>query len=281
MPIASPLALCIVVYNILNYYTTMFKYYLGIDQTGAVNQRGIPKPLPATLLWEDQGKVFVIPRLKLADLNYASIHAVFTDANITLKKNEKVLICVDSVLGLPVAVNTPIRKIFKDIIGFSFQNKEYGSITAYHFFQRYLSTSNLKKNPIREIEGKLGANSVFNLMPFQKNIGCGTYRILRNLAEDVHAGNNWFHIWPQENIQGQFTLCEGYPSYFWKTTLGQPRRDLGALKKMKLGFKTLDEADSFVLAYGCYKNKDFIKNFKFRNNDKLKLEGWIYGAPVE
>lgn len=254
-----------------------FKYYIGVDQTGAVDRKGRPRPLTATLLWTESSQLRFIPGLSLASFSRPSLDKVFSDLDLSLDSRDRVLICLDSVLGLPACLKTPLRQVLKDIRGFCHDSKAYGALTAYHFFRRYLPDPEAFP-PARQVELQVKANSVFNLKPFQKNIGCGTYRILRDLAEDTATSGNWFRLWPQEEPSGQFVLCEGYPSFFWKTTLGCAHRDLKALEQFGHDFKNLDEADSFILAYGCYRQQDFMKTFKHEDRKLIALEGWIYGV---
>jgi hypothetical protein len=179
---------------------------------------------------------------------------------------------VDSVLGLPLEIGLGPRSLFKKIQGFSHNKKSFGALTAHAFFNQFLKG---KQIPQREVEFKVKANSVFNLRPFQKNIGCGSYRILRDLSEDP----NWFSLWPFEDLNSKFIIAEGYPSYFWKTIIGSKKRDLELINKnfKTLNLRNLDEADSLVLALGASKNHQQIINFK--KTKKSQFEGWILGVP--
>lgn len=90
----------------------------------------------------------------------------------------------------------------------------------------------------------------------------------------------WFNLWPFQKIKKQFVFAEGYPSYFWKNILNIKKRNLSELKKTfpKLSFKTVDHADSFVLAYGAMK----FQNQIFEKIPTVaKKEGWILGVPYE
>ncbi len=118
------------------------------------------------------------------------------------------------------------------------------------------------------------ANSVFNLHPFQKNIGCGTYRILKDLASDT----TWYRIWSHHSLtkKTKVVIAEGYPSYYWKSWLKNTRRQN---KWGNYQFSNQDSADSFILAYAglmLTQKKDFLK---FKLPTKVKNEGWILGVP--
>lgn len=248
---------------------------LGIDQTGAVHSNGRPKALPMTcLILKNDSIKKIHTGIYLNKLNK-------TEINNQLKcilgrgkeiENLNILICVDAVLGLPAEIKMDVNGIFKQIKKFKTE-KPYGAKTAYSFFQSLLKQSKLSQTPHRELEIKLKANSVFNLTPYQRNIGCGSYRILKDLSED----QTWFDIWPHYINRKNCIIAEGYPSYFWKTIFKQKNRNLESLKKLfpELKFKNIDEADSFVLAYGAH----IFQNQIYKKPPKkfLQYEGWILG----
>ncbi len=88
--------------------------------------------------------------------------------------------------------------------------------------------TNLQLTSLRraDVLGLAGANSVFSLLPYQRNIGCGSFRSLKELAQEP----NWFCTWPFETLDlSPVVLAEGYPSLFWRTFLGAKKRDLSVL----------------------------------------------------
>lgn len=246
----------------------MYQIFIGIDQTGATNSKGIPRPLQVCLIQKNKNDLKIFESLQIDKLNQDNlIHLI--QSKVPNFKKQKVLVCVDSVLGLPNELKVSFNSVIQDVRNFSYKNKKYGALTAFHFFNQYLSKNHI---PNRQVEELVKANSVFKLKPFQKNIGCGTYRILKDLSEE----KKWFSVWPFEPTSMQFTLAEGYPSFFWKKYFKQSKRNHDYLKVHfpQLKFKNLDQADSFVLAYGAsYEKLIPIKNSKY--------EGWILGVPHE
>ena len=247
--------------------------FIGIDQTGAVDSKGRPKPLNVSLIDLRKKRPAYFTNLKISSLDKKNIEALLRE-HIAEFSTQHVLICVDTVFGLPQELKTPFMRILKDAKDYTFQGKSFGSQVAHSFFVKYLIS---KQVPIRKVEGLVKANSVFNLHPFQKNIGCGSFRIIKDLAQDP----GWFSLWPFHKLTKQYIICEGYPSYFWKNLLNSKIRDLKFLKeKFKtLDFKNLDQADSFVLAYGASKNVEQLLNFRLPT--KFNKEGWILGVPLE
>lgn len=246
------------------------KIFIGVDQTGAVNHKGEPKNLNASLI-DQRNKPIYLAGLKLLELSNSSIQQLLNE-NVPLIKDHKVLICVDAVFGLPQELQTKPQEIMKRAKKFSFNKKNYGAETAYNFFKQFLLSEDI---PERQVEALVKANSVFNLKPYQKNIGCGSYRIIKDLAQDP----TWFSLWPFDKLDKQFVIAEGYPSYFWRTEFNCPRRDLKYLseKFKKINFANLDQADSFVLAYGA--SKSLVQLFNFKLTEKTRIEGWILGVP--
>ncbi len=252
-----------------------FKIFIGIDQTGATKANGLPKPLDICLIDARTSQIKIITGHKISKLSSNDI-LQFIKTFIPSYANEKCLICIDTVFGLPLKTGISVDQIFEDSKSFSFKNKEYGAITAYQFFNQYLK-KNSTELPHRFIEQKVGANSVFKLTPYQKNIGCGSFRIIKELSQE----KKWFSLWPFESLDKKFVIAEGYPSYFWKHELNLKNRNLSKLKEQfpDLRFKTIDQADSFVLAYGAFKNSSKINKLKI--NKKYKSEGWILGVQNE
>ncbi len=251
----------------------MFKLFIGIDQTGAVDAKGTPKPLNVCMIDDSNGKTRIFTGLKLKKVSHEELISLIKK-KLPHFKNQKALICIDSVIGLPLETETSFKQILKQVKNFSHQDKQYGAITAHSFFNHFLKNGPIKH---RRIELKVKANSVFNLKPFQRNIGCGSYRVLKELSLE----KKWFDIWPFEKPKSQFIIAEGYPSYFWKTLLGSKKRDLSLLQShfKQLKFKNTDEADSFMLAYGALKS---IQQINLKKIPRIaKKEGWMLGVPFD
>lgn len=251
-----------------------FKIFIGIDQTGATKINGEPKPLNICLIDARDENIKIKSRIKIKKLSFSEINHTIK-IHVPNYKNENCLICIDTVFGLPSELGIPIDQIFSDSQKYIYKNKPYGAITAHRFFNQYLK--NKIHIPQRCVEKMTGANSVFKLTPYQKNIGCGSYRIIKELSQE----KKWYSLWPFENSVKKFVIAEGYPSYFWKHEMNLKNRNLQKLKELfpELHFKTLDEADSFILAYGAYKNSTKMNTLKM--NKKYKSEGWILGVQNE
>ena len=247
------------------------KIFIGIDQTGATKANGQPRPLNVSLIDLRNSSPIYITALQINNLNLQSIQDLL-QRNIPAIDTAEVLICVDTVFGLPNPLKVLPTKVFKLAKNYTFLDKPYGAITAYKFFGQFLKKSKIQH---RRVELLVKANSVFNLQPYQRNIGCGSFRIIKDLAQD----KKWFSLWPFENLNRQFIIAEGYPSYFWKIHLDSSHRDLSILenKFKKLKFKNLDQADSFMLAFGASKSTKNLFDNRIKKN--CKCEGWILGVP--
>lgn len=234
--------------------------FIGIDQTGAVNSSGKPKPLPACVLDGDKLSLIYLDK--------------FSSELASLKPE---LICIDCVLGLPKTLKTSLRQA----IALTKNTEGFGRKPA----QNYFETLSGGQKHHRKIESQIGANSVFTVHPFQKNIQTGTYRFWKEMS----ASPDWFYLpaLPGEktNQQKKIAVVEGYPSYYWKTILKQPHRKpdlivdilknfdpnlkIGAENKKWL-LKDANLADALVLALAAKKYKNEI-------NRKSTTEGWILG----
>jgi hypothetical protein len=250
-----------------------FKIFVGIDQTGSTHSNGRPKSLPVSIIDFSSGTQKNFSGLKIKHLTHTEIVRVI-EVVLPRFNQQKVLICVDSVFGLPQTTQTPIRQIFSKIKGYSFNGKPYGALAAHSFFSQFLRGGQTQH---RTVEKKVGANSVFRLKPYQRNIGCGSFRIIKDLSE----GPQWFSLWPFDRPRQQFTIAEGYPTFFWDNLFQTRKRSISLLESRfkNLHFKTVDEADSFVLALGAAKFKNQIVIPKIPKI--AKKEGWILGVPFE
>jgi hypothetical protein len=232
-----------------------FKFFIGIDQTGAIDQKGKPKKLRACI-YQQKTQEFVFCFIE--ELTWACLAKKLP--NLT-RKNE-VFILIDSVFGLPQKshhLDQSIRELIHKTQTYEFENKAYGLKTAHQFFIQFKPQS--ADHPKRKVEVQVEANSLFLLHPFQKNISCGTYRIWKELSQD----QSWFQIWPFEKPnKNTVYLAEGYPSYYWRKIFNLKTRNTDQLLQvLPLAIKkqiqkqkahlSPDSMDAFVLAYSAEK----------------------------
>lgn len=269
-----------------------FTVFVGIDQTGAANKSGKPKPLPAAIV-TPVGRQLLLSVSSLKGLTKDSIDSFIEKENLELTRSGELAIVVDCVLGLPEEVfpkGETLFDLFRQANSYKFDGRGHGREVAFEFFKQFLEGREDDSLPKRQCEQLAKANSVFLLRPFQKNIGCGTFRIWKELG----SKNKWFHLWPTERLSLVFpTLFEGYPSLIWKTVLGlksrKPKELIEAAEK-KLGIeiavsestrslieKNPNYADAAVLALGAY----YLQECETLTDatdipDKAK-EGWIVG----
>jgi hypothetical protein len=193
------------------------------------------------------------------------------------------LLLVDSALGLPKILGVPFQQLLERAREYEYQGKKYGAETASLFFQDFLDRARWQNHsyPQRLAERRLNANSVFQRYPFQKNIGCGTYRILKDLSQNP----GWYRVWPFDCVlEADFIIAEGYPSFLWKELLGTHTRKADRLFEfLKQHFpdtqmpRTPDDADATVLALAARQlvESDYLAKFDY---EKIpKHEGWIFG----
>ena len=200
--------------------------------------------------------------------------------------SQQVLIILDSVLGLPISLNISFSQILERARSFSFEGKEFGAKVAFHFFQTFLASNGSRKIlefPHRHAEQITKANSVFRMHPYQRNIGCGTFRSLKDLAYD----SRWFAVWPFESPDSfPILVAEGYPSYFWRTLLASKTRHLPTMSAyLKSHFPEADvpkgpnHADAIALVLGgkAALQSGYLENIDFP--PAALIEGWIFGLP--
>ncbi len=254
-----------------------FNYFIGIDQTGAVDAKGRPKKLHACIYNKKQN---LFSFCFLDQLSWQQI-SNYLPANA---QKEEVFILIDSVFGLPKKakhLNKSIRNLFLMAKNYQFEKKPFGLLTAYNFFNQFKPQN--KTIPKRKAEIIAGANSLFLLHPFQKNISCGTYRIWKELSYDP----SWYQVWPFENHQkNKVYIAEGYPSYYWNKLFNLKTRDTDLLLrtlhknilKQIISHKaqlSKDSIDAFVLAYSAAK---ILEDTLFFDKSFKSIEGWILGV---
>lgn len=241
--------------------------FLGIDQTGAIDSNGNPKPLPACLINKKEIQFFYLKTLSKTAIQQ----------QLQMNDLKNLLICVDSVLGLPEELNINWPSALEKIKRFP----GYGRKPAKDYF-RHLGQGQIFK---RQIEIFCKANSVFAEKPFQKNIQTGTFRIWKELTLNLKD----FYIPALENkkFATQLPLYEGYPSYSWKLLLKSNHRrpteltELIVKNNLELNWsdehqrkvnKDANLADAFVLAL------TILKLHKAAKKLKPHPEGWILGV---
>jgi len=191
--------------------------FLGIDQTGAIDNRGQPKPLAACVLIQNELRFFYLKKFNRRSL----------DEILGPKEIEQLQICIDCVLGLPKELKLSWRKVMQS----TSKTPGYGRLHAQAFFKNLIHRYSLTKIPRREIEIVCHANSVFLEKPYQKNIQTGTFRFWKEMAEDP----DWFYI---PRLSGEkrrlrssarykrlIPIAEGYPSLAWRVLFKVKKRE--------------------------------------------------------
>jgi hypothetical protein len=268
--------------------SSRYSSFIGIDQTGAVLPSGSAKPLPVASICKESSRL-------VAKVN-RSIRGLYPDALADLLPEHELkqsCILVDSVLGIPAVDTTRVslRTLFRQAAQYSLDGKRYGAAVAYQFFHEQVLAASWKQHqpyPTRLAEQRADANSIFLLKPFQRNIGCGTFRIWKDLDVD----QSWYRLWPFETPQrNKAIIGEGYPSLLWNYWIRAKRGDQKALlsfaraKQVRIdddgqrGFLSVDHMDSFVLAlYGACMPKA-MKTAGVPADARTK-EGWIVGLDL-
>lgn len=240
--------------------------FVGIDQTGAVDRLRRPRPLPACVI-ADQ---------------YVSFHYLASFSSQELVRitdnwpRQLTLTCVDCVFGLPRDLPMNWREALVHIK----KSPSYGRESAQNFFRKIGKGHMLK----RKIEIAIGANSVFQEKPFQKNIQTGSYRIWKDISQESESF--FLPALEKKKYKNSLTLVEGYPSYSWKLIFDVSRREPSKLatliKKKKINVRWSVQhqkavlrdpnlADAFLLALTAQKFYPTIKDLK------PNQEGWILG----
>lgn len=265
----------------------MFNHFIGIDQTGASQVNGRAKPLPCTMISCKKGKQKILyTNYYLSSFTQSDIKQLYPEVDLS-----KTFILIDTVLGVPKSGTTheKIRNLFRKASQYRYADNEFGALVAHNFFMQHVLIQKNKEIPKRVVEQIAKANSIFLLKPFQRNIGCGTFRIWKDLG----GSSKWYSIWPFESrVKNTTLLAEGYPSYIWKNWIGAKRGDEKMLRKFidTLGYKvefrvgksflTIDHMDSCVLS--LYAAEMHKKNLSvILSNDAKTKEGWIFGVKAD
>ncbi len=286
-----------------------FDYFVGLDQTGAINSRGQPLPLPMAILHRDSKawKLHVSDRANRA-LTLKTLEPECLRERLSLPGRDlsKLALVIDSVFGLPEAAwpqkfnpSLNLYGLMKQASAFEFEGQAFGRKTAAAFFRGFLTEDLLKdsKWPQRRCEILARANSVFALHPFQRNIVCRTFRIWKDLGS---SSEKWFQIQsfdePEVHTQNGPWIFEGYPSLFWRDILKSPSRKTELLVKflkskntkisvkpsdLNLLLKKPDLADAAILALGAFELQKNKKLWIKPQKPWVQKEGWILGLPEE
>jgi hypothetical protein len=153
------------------------------------------------------------------------------------------------------------------------------------FFLKYLTVRG--ELPRRKCELLAGANSIFQLRPYQRNIQTGTFRIWKDLGLE---GRAWLNLWPFERAPREDWpwMFEAFPSLFWREIFGCRSRAPSRVRKTiqeritircadwKRIEQNADLADAAVLAAGaCLLQNDGRLFGKIL--PQMRREGWILG----
>ena len=254
-----------------------FHFVIGIDQTGSIKKDNTPKPLYVTIF--DVKKNLFYTNLFLNDFQFNSLKQLFKKIDVRLI-DQKCLILVDAALGLPKELKISIHDLLKRAKSFSFNKKLFGMDVAERFYRSFLSNAELNNWPTRQCEVLTKANSVFQKHPFQKNIGCGSFRILKQLANaDIK-----YKMGPFQKMtpKDQFYIYETYPSWIWKNIFHFDYRESTLLeKKLKIQFLSMDHSDSYIstlFVQHLIQLNQFDECLNLKLNQSItKYEGWIFG----
>lgn len=261
--------------------------FLGIDQTGAVDRLGKPKPLPVCLIQGNSIRFQTIAKFSLNEI----------ESLVGFERLGSVVVCIDCVLGLPAPFGKTLQQAMDDTARFP----GFGRKVAQKYFSELLSEFQILQGPRglnnkldfprRKVELLTGSNSVFQVHPFQKNIQTGTFRFWKDMVDEKHPYKFVFPMVNKRFKRGNtIPVYEGYPSLSWKilfqTTFRRPtglplllKRHFGHLKisreDLKTGVTNPNFADSMVLALTatCF--------WKAAQEFSAQKEGWILGFEME
>jgi hypothetical protein len=263
--------------------------FLGVDQTGAA-LKGRPRPLQAALIHFPNGQ----PQLRALELPSLSRSSLLELCRFFDLEFQSLTMVIDSVFGLPARLMG--RKNFLRIMASTQNFHGFGAAVAREFFATL--QAELPPQTRRHVEELLGAQSVFQTIPFQRNIQTGTFRIWKDLTAE---GTNWFHLWPYAITQTDEAkgsrpwLYEGYATLYWKELFGcrrrEPARTPWILKEhgVRASTQTIslcrrdpDVADAAILALtGLKLCKDSPPLRPASVPRIFQREGWILGASAQ
>ena len=181
------------------------KAYLGVDQTGAVIKRSggsVYRPLPAVIALP--GNTRTIQILVASRHQKQSGLVAFEPAEIValvepyFEVPRDILVLADCVFGLPSNMrrgNASLRQLLERAATHdSAASEPLGRQRSAAFFRNILKEFRPDRHgdekwPLRRCEQLASSNSVFQELPFQKNIQSGTYRIWCDLGRSLRKTN--------------------------------------------------------------------------------------------
>lgn len=253
--------------------------FIGVDQTGAVQKNGTPKPLPIAVVHTN--KKICLSVGYISSFSNTEIHKFLASQNQREFNKEDIQILMDCVLGLPQDVYTN-QKSFRDFLLLALKHQGYGRSPAQTFFKKLRGNKPILN---RTAETLAKANSVFVEHPFQKNIQTGTFRLWKELGTDLQ---NFYIPYMEPKKSNAYRIYEGYPSLSWKVLFGtsyrEPKKFLLHVKKFfhnlhidihskRLIKKDPNLADAATLALHIYRDNN---NFEYPKSKIIKKEGWIF-----
>lgn len=243
-------------------------YTIGIDQTGAVDVLKQPKPLPTCMIRGNCLDFFYLRAVSLNALNKCiQVHSPEVDIQIA----------IDCVFGVPSKVGVPFRTVLRKTL----QMEGWGRQTANAFFTS-LSPGQFSQ---RRVEVLTGAQSVFQTVPFQRNVQTGSFRIWKELAQE----EGWFYFpyLDERPSKGLVPIYEAYPTLSWKKLFGLKVRKPEFLESLvkshypHINFaphslaavkKDANFADAAVIALHLHEHSHTEPRYP------THPEGWILGA---
>ncbi|MCT4641147.1 MAG: hypothetical protein N4A33_02545 [Bacteriovoracaceae bacterium] len=261
-------------------YLDEIDYIIGIDQTGAKINELSAKPLP-TIIFEKKDTKWLVHKnqYKLNKMNKNEIFKL-----LKLDDNKKIVLSIDCVLGLPSFVLESIGvDHFLEVLKKSNFSNKYGTLAAMEYFDNLYELEVNQKYPLRDVEKALNANSVFRQIPFQKNIQAGTFRIWKEISQDIENFGIWCY---PKCLKEQIVIFESYPSYAWKF-LNNTTRTATNFTKIIQDFNHIENIDYINQINNTdYKDAYFNALFMYYHleknlikipNSKQMKEGYILG----
>ena len=249
-----------------------FRTFIGIDQTGAATQSGrSAKKLSAAIARSRGSRSSLEVEIELGTLRSLSpdsLYELTKSAGVVPSASKPAALLIDCVFGLPLEIQIGERQGALSLWNLMQQtlrqsDPAFGRQPGQQFFKSFLPNFT-GTYPLRNCDRLARASSLFQTIPFQKNIQTGTYRIWRDIANE---GKPWLHFWPFELRGGTYPwwAFESYPTFLWREVLGLKMRSSGLLRAaasrasheagLELrfnGWKSLvkhpDLADAFVIA---------------------------------
>ena len=186
--------------------TNQIDIILGVDQCGAVDNNGLPKALPSSILYYTNKWQLYPEELNLKAFTREAIQELFLEKIGSSMDEQNIVIAVDCVFGLPRSTGLNFTGL-KNWIADAGSMDGYGFYAAKKFFDSKIGAHEI----FRQAEKQLNSGSVFSPYPLQKNIQTGTFRIWKDLNS---WSDNSYSMWPFEAYKGAGKpwIIEAYPS---------------------------------------------------------------------